>query len=143
MNVFTDQEKEAIRRAVDGLVRQGYTPPAARNAVCRAACRLKGSADAGVGAPADAPAPAAPLSTEEQALKDIAAAAANPIVAEVRGAISPWLWVTSVVGFVTGLLNTRRIGKMYKDWRGRSEAGRRRMKVSFAKNPSRRRRRPA
>lgn len=41
------------------------------------------------------------------------AAEMAPIKA-VREAISPWLWVTSVVGFGMGLLNTRRIGIMFR-----------------------------
>lgn len=45
-----------------------------------------------------------------------AAAAIAPIKA-VREAITPWLWVTSLIGFGLGLLNTRRIAKMYTDWR--------------------------
>jgi hypothetical protein len=45
-----------------------------------------------------------------------AAAAIAPIKA-VREAISPWLWVTSLIGFAMGLMNTRRIAKMYSDWR--------------------------
>jgi hypothetical protein len=45
-----------------------------------------------------------------------AAAAIAPIKA-LREAISPWLWVTSLIGFGMGLLNSRRIAKMYGDWR--------------------------
>jgi len=45
-----------------------------------------------------------------------AAADLAPIKA-IREAISPWLWVTSLIGFGMGLLNSRRIAKMYGDWR--------------------------
>lgn len=48
---------------------------------------------------------------ESKAAADIA-----PIKA-VREAISPWLWVTSLIGFGMGLLNSRRIARMYGDWR--------------------------
>ena len=51
--------------------------------------------------------------------KSQAAAALAPIKA-VREAITPWLWVTSLIGFGLGLLNTRRIAKMYTDWRRKS-----------------------
>lgn len=51
--------------------------------------------------------------------KSQAVAAIAPIKA-VREAITPWLWVTSLIGFGLGLLNTRRIAKMYTDWRRKS-----------------------
>lgn len=51
------------------------------------------------------------FAAESQAAADLA-----PIKA-VREAISPWLWVTSLIGFGMGLMNTRRIAKMYSDWR--------------------------
>lgn len=62
---------------------------------------------AGLGEPA--PAPQTPA-----ILADIAKVGNDPMVAAVRNAISPWLWVTSLIGFVTGLMNTRRIAIMYR-----------------------------
>jgi hypothetical protein len=56
---------------------------------------------------------------DQFAEKSQAAAAIAPIKA-VREAITPWLWVTSLIGFGLGLLNTRRIAKMYSDWRRKS-----------------------
>jgi len=51
------------------------------------------------------------IAAQSQAAADLA-----PIKA-VREAISPWLWVTSLIGFGMGLLNSNRIAKMYSDWR--------------------------
>jgi hypothetical protein len=53
--------------------------------------------------------------------KSKAAAAIAPIKA-VREAVTPWLWVTSLIGFGMGLLNSRRIAKMYSDWRRKQRA---------------------
>jgi hypothetical protein len=47
-------------------------------------------------------------------LADIAKVGNDPMVSAIRNAISPWLWVTSLIGFATGLLNTRRIAIMYR-----------------------------
>lgn len=49
-------------------------------------------------------------------------AAANlaPIKA-LREAISPWLWVTSLIGFGMGLLNARRIATMYRGWKSKNQ----------------------
>lgn len=44
------------------------------------------------------------------------AADAAPIRA-AREAVSPWLWVFSVVGFGMSIVNYRRIGKMFRGWR--------------------------
>jgi hypothetical protein len=46
-------------------------------------------------------------------------AAVAPIKA-MREAVTPWLWVTSLIGFGMGILNSRRIAKMYSDWRRKS-----------------------
>lgn len=51
-----------------------------------------------------------------------AAAADIQEIKKVREAVSPWLWILSVVGFGMGVLNTRRIGKMFKDWRAKRRA---------------------
>jgi hypothetical protein len=60
-----------------------------------------------------------PLDTLAQ---ESAAAAAVPIIKNIREAVSPWLWVTSLIGFGMGLLNSRRIAKMYGDWRKKKGA---------------------
>ena len=49
------------------------------------------------------------------------AAAAAPIVA-AREAISPWLWILSIIGFGMTVVNTRRIARMYSRWRSRRRA---------------------
>jgi hypothetical protein len=38
----------------------------------------------------------------------------------VKAAVSPWLWVFSLVGFGMAVLNTKRIAKMYRGWRRKS-----------------------
>lgn len=35
----------------------------------------------------------------------------------VRESVTPWLWVLSVGGFIMAIVNTRRIAKMFSDWR--------------------------
>jgi hypothetical protein len=62
------------------------------------------------------PEPLDSLSAESQA------AAAIPIIKTMREAISPWLWLTSLIGFGMGLLNSRRIAKMYGDWHRKQRA---------------------
>lgn len=52
----------------------------------------------------------------------LAKAAADPRIKGVREAISPWLWVLSIIGFGLGLMNTRRIAKMFRDWRAKQKA---------------------
>lgn len=47
-------------------------------------------------------------------LADMAKIGNDPMIAAMRNAISPWLWVTSLIGFGMGLLNTRRIALMYR-----------------------------
>jgi len=50
-----------------------------------------------------------------------AAAEIAPIKA-IREAVSPWLWVTSLIGFGVGLLNARRIATMYRGWKAKKGA---------------------
>lgn len=47
-------------------------------------------------------------------LSDMAKVGNDPLIAAIRNAVSPWLWVTSLIGFGMGLLNTRRIATMYR-----------------------------
>ena len=60
----------------------------------------------------------------EDVLSTVQAAADAGPLKQIREAVSPWLWVTSVIGFGMGLLNTRRISMMFKNWRskGRKES---------------------
>jgi hypothetical protein len=60
--------------------------------------------------------PGTPDPLDEIAAKSQAAADIG-VIKTMREAISPWLWVTSLIGFGMGLLNSRRIAKMYGDWR--------------------------
>ena len=62
------------------------------------------------------------VATEMESIDIFAKAKSSAEIApikKVREAISPWLWVLSVIGFGLGLLNTRRIAKMYTDWRAK------------------------
>lgn len=61
------------------------------------------------------PAPLDTLAQESQNAANIA------VVKTIRDAVSPWLWVTSVIGFVFGVMNRRQIAKMYGDWRKKKE----------------------
>lgn len=38
-------------------------------------------------------------------------------IEQVRQAVSPWLWVFSLVGFGMAVVNSRRIAKMYGSWK--------------------------
>lgn len=38
-------------------------------------------------------------------------------IRKTREAISPWLWVLSVVSFGLAIMNTRRIARMFGDWK--------------------------
>jgi hypothetical protein len=59
------------------------------------------------------PQPLETLAQESQAAANIS------VVKTIRDAVSPWLWVTSVVGFVFGIMNRRQIAKMYGDWKNK------------------------
>jgi hypothetical protein len=39
-------------------------------------------------------------------------------VAKVGAVVSPWLWVTSIIGFGLALLNTKRIDSMWRRYGG-------------------------
>jgi len=67
----------------------------------------------------------APLYTgigQAEPLAAVARAAEAAPIKAVREAVSPWLWVLSVVGFGMTLLNTRRIAAMFRRWKGRRGA---------------------
>jgi hypothetical protein len=40
-----------------------------------------------------------------------------PAIKEARAKITPWLWVFSLVGFTLTTMNSRRIGKMFGEWK--------------------------
>jgi hypothetical protein len=129
---ITPERQAAARAVYENLVhKQGYHPRAAARIVRDAAVRAyrvrrrpAGAASRGMG---DAsPAADVPASTEAPAspaniLKE--AADLEPIKA-VRDAVSPWLWVTSIGGFVMALINTRRIATMFGDWKRRPRGAR-------------------
>lgn len=125
-------ERQAAARAVyeDLVQKKGYHPRAAarivRNATVRAyrVRRRPAGADRGMGdasPAADVPAPAEAPAAPANFLKE--AADLEPIKA-VRDAVSPWLWVTSIGGFVMALINTRRIAKMFGDWKRKPRGAR-------------------
>lgn len=62
---------------------------------------------------------------EPAALAKLKEASELAPIKAIREAVSPWLWVTSVVGFGLALLNTRRIARMYSGWREKSSVKRR------------------
>lgn len=80
----------------------------------------------GMGAIPTSPTPAAPAPmvnpTPLDSLAQSSQNAANiGVVKTIRDAVSPWLWVTSVIGFVFGVMNRRQIARMYGDWRKKKE----------------------
>ncbi len=49
----------------------------------------------------------------------------SPEFQEAREKIQPWIWVLSIFGFGMALINTHRIKKIFKSWKGaRHYAGR-------------------
>jgi len=52
---------------------------------------------------------------------------AETLAKEGQRIISPWLWVTSLLGFGLAILNAQRIAKMYGSWR----AGKRAIKAGI------------
>lgn len=102
---LTKEQCEAVRQVADGLVRRGHPKGEAVRMACLAASRVA-SRPAGMG-------------QEEPKLVLASEEGPNGIVAEVRSKVSPWLWVLSVAGFVMTLVNSRRITKMFGEWRRR------------------------
>jgi hypothetical protein len=83
---------------------QGVPIREACRMACRATTRALGRA------------PGSGLGADEvlTALKDVGEA--EPIKA-LREAVSPWLWVSSLVGLGMGVINYRRIGRMFGSWK--------------------------
>jgi hypothetical protein len=101
----TPEQCEAIRQVADGLIAKGYPRREAVRIACEASLRVVQRKPAGMGQE-----PSLILASEE---------GPNGIVAEVRSRVSPWLWVLSIVSFGMALTNTRRISKMFGEWRRR------------------------
>lgn len=97
--------QEVMREQYALLVLRGYHPRAARRLVCEKAERILGR-----------PVNAAGVGQEEGENILVKAANLEPVKA-AREMVSPWLWVTSLVGFAMAILNTRRIARMYTTWR--------------------------
>ncbi len=97
--MLTQEELRVADQMILALRQRGTPRGEACRIVSRAIARVKSSAPSsgGVGQP--------------EILKSAAEAA--PVKA-VREAVSPWLWVLSVVGFGLTILNTRRIARMFK-----------------------------
>jgi hypothetical protein len=101
---MTAEQCEAIRQVADGLIAKGYPRREAVRLACEASLRVVRK-PTGMGQE-----PSLILSSEE---------GPNGIVAEVRSKVSPWLWVLSIISFGMALTNTRRISKMFGDWKRR------------------------
>jgi hypothetical protein len=98
-----------LESVVDSLEAQGVPRDVACRKVWEVANRMADRWEAGgMGAPS--------------AVDLIRSAAESDPVRNVREAVSPWLWVLSIIGFGLGLLNTRRIAKMFKDWKRKKGA---------------------
>lgn len=111
-SVITQGECEVLKRQYHSLLTQGYHPKVARRIVCGALAKVlrrRGVevSDAGVGQ-------SDPTSVIRQAA-DI-----EPI-RKARETVSPWLWVLSVIGFGMTVLNTRRIARMFKNWKAKGK----------------------
>lgn len=98
---------EAATAAVESLVAQGVPRAQAVPLVHRAIARMwaEKPSRSGLGDTADA------------VLTDLKTAGDAAPIKAVREAITPWLWVFSVVGFGMGLMNTRRISLMFENWK--------------------------
>lgn len=100
---------EVMREQYALLVLRGYHPRAARRLVCAQSERILGR-----------PVRASGVGQGEGENILVKAANLEPIRA-ARELVSPWLWVTSVVGFALAIMNTRRIAAMYHKWRGKQK----------------------
>lgn len=96
----------AVREAAR-LVREEGIPPSVAVGM---------AADAAVEIHRGSPPARGPLGAVTEALKD---AAASAPVAAVREAVSPWLWVLSLVSFGMAVTNYQRVGKMFGSWQKR------------------------
>ncbi len=128
---MTDQEYKALidgtAEVVRRLVARGVPREKAIEIATEYAARMvrqKYPNYEGMGAlPTAAPAPAPLVNpTPLDSLAHSSQEAANiGVVKTIRDAVSPWLWVTSVIGFVFGVMNRRQIAKMYGDWKRKKE----------------------
>lgn len=98
--------QEAMREQYALLVLRGYHPKAARRIIMDKSREILGRC------------PAAGVGQGEGENILVKAANLEPVKA-AREMVSPWLWVTSLVGFGMAILNTRRIAKMYRTWRAK------------------------
>jgi len=99
-------KQEAMREQYALLVLRGYHPKAAKRIVMEKAREILGRpVRAGMG--------------QDEGENILVKAANLEPVKAAREMVSPWLWVTSLVGFGMAILNTRRIAKMYRGWRGK------------------------
>jgi len=110
-----DQQKaRAAATMVNDLVKRGVPRGQAVALVHRAIARIWASrppvARTGMGDEVD------------QMLMTMKSAGESAPVKAVREAITPWLWVTSLVGFGMGLMNTRRISLMFTNWKNKKKA---------------------
>lgn len=97
-------QKEAMREQYVLLILRGYHPKAARRIVLENSARVLAATGMG----------------QEAGGEDVLARLASlEAIKTAREMVSPWLWVTSLVGFGLALLNTRRIARMYKGWHGK------------------------
>lgn len=96
--------QEAMREQYALLVLRGYHPKAAKRIVMEKAQKILGRpVRAGMG--------------QDEGENILVKAANLEPVKAAREMVSPWLWVTSLVGFGMAILNTRRIAKMYTTWK--------------------------
>lgn len=104
---LTAGQCEAARQVANDLIRRGVPKGEAIRRACLAAANVA-RRPAGMGQE-----PKLVLSSEE---------GPSGIVAEVRSKVSPWLWVLSIAGFGLTVINSRRITKMFGDWKRRKRA---------------------
>lgn len=105
---FTAGQCEAALQVANDLIRRGIPKDEAVRRACLAAAKISRKRF-GMGQEE----PKLVLSSEE---------GPSGIVAEVRSKVSPWLWVLSIAGFGLTVINSRRITKMFGDWRRRKRA---------------------
>jgi hypothetical protein len=115
---MTQTEYEALIRgtkvAVEKLMARGVPREKAIEIATEMAVRAVKEKYPGLQGMGDIPVNPQPLDTlaqESQSAANIA------VIKTVRDAVSPWLWVTSLIGFGFSILNRRQIAKMYGDWR--------------------------
>ncbi len=83
------------------VLERGISPPEAVRMAARAAVQIAEGGGLGVGQVPDV----------------VAAAVDAPPVKAVREAVTPWLWILSLVSFGMAVTNYERISRMFRDWR--------------------------